>query len=118
MFDLFFNHKKNIKSTPERSVRTLNDQNFKSDILDRKGISLVEFYADWCAPCKIIVPVLEQIAQERTDVTVGKVNIEKETALTSAYGIISVPTLIIFKEGKIYKRIVGVRSKRDILAML
>lgn len=117
MLNLFF-RKKEDKKTPERWIRPLNAQNFKSDILARKGISLVEFYADWCMPCKIVEPVLEQIALERNDIVVGKINIEKETALTSAYGIISVPTLIVFKGGNVYKRIVGVRSKRDILAVL
>ena len=112
---LFF-RKTECREPPDASVAVLNKENFKLDVLERRGTYLVVFYADWCASCKMVAPVLDQIAREHTDITVGKVNIEKESALTSQYGIISVPTMIVFKNGNVHKRMVGVRSKHDILA--
>ena len=100
------------------SVRKLNALSFQRDVLDQRGTALVEFYADWCASCKMIAPDLEQIARERADIIVGKVNVEKEPELTDRYSIITPPAVIVFKEGAVYKRIAGVYPKRDLLKWL
>lgn len=100
------------------SVKNLNKLNFESEILSHNGISLVDFYADWCGPCKVLSPIVDEIAGERTDITVGKVNVNQSPDLAENYGVINIPTLIVFKDGREYARAVGYRSKQDILAML
>ena len=82
------------------------------------NITLVDFYADWCGPCKMIAPIIEEIANERTDITVGKVNVDNDAEIAIKYGVSSIPTLIVFKDGKETDRVVGFRQKGDILAML
>jgi len=82
------------------------------------GTTLVDFYADWCGPCRMLSPVIDEIAEERPDITVGKINVDNENALAMKYGVMSIPTLIIFKDGKETARIVGARPKADILAEL
>ena len=100
------------------SILKLNLENFESEILNRSGIALVDFYADWCGPCKMIAPVIEDVAQERQDIAVGKVNVDAEPELSAKYGIMSIPTLIVFKDGKEAVRISGFRPKQDILSLL
>ena len=98
------------------SVQKLNQNNFNHAIAN--GTALVDFYADWCGPCRMVSPIVDEIAEERTDITVGKVNVDDENALAMKYGVMSIPTLIIFKDGKETTRIVGVRPKATILAEL
>ena len=98
------------------SVQKLNQNNFKNAIAN--GTALVDFYADWCGPCRIVSPIVDEIAEERSDITVGKVNVDDENALAMKYGVMSIPTLIVFKDGQEKTRIVGARSKADILAEL
>ena len=97
-------------------LKKLNEQNLDNEI--KTGTSLVDFYADWCGPCKMISPIVEEIANERTDITVIKVNVDKHNALASQYGVFSIPTLITFKDGKETARMVGYKPKTDILSML
>ncbi len=99
-------------------VKILNNQNFESEILNSKGVALVDFYADWCGPCKMIAPIVAEIAAERTDVVVGKVNVDDNMEIARKYNIVSIPTLIIFKDGKVSAQEVGYRSKQEILEML
>lgn len=99
-------------------VKILNNQNFESEILNSKGVALVDFYADWCGPCKMIAPIVAEIATERTDVVVGKVNVDDNMEIARKYNIVSIPTLIIFKDGKVSAQEVGYRSKQEILEML
>ena len=94
----------------------LNNQNFEGEI--SRGTMLVDFYADWCGPCKMIAPIIEEIAAERDDIKVGKVNVDNDTPIAIKYNVVSIPTLIIFKDGVETDRIVGYRPKEDILAML
>ena len=82
------------------------------------GTVLVDFYADWCGPCKMIAPLLEEVAAERTDVTVLKIDVDEAAALCGRFGIVSIPTLIVMKEGKEASRLVGYRPKDAILAAL
>ena len=98
------------------SVHKLNQNNFNSSIAT--GTALVDFYADWCGPCRMVSPIVDEIAEERTDITVGKVNVDDENGLAMKYGVMSIPTLIVFKDGKETTRIVGVRPKATILAEL
>ena len=98
------------------SVQKLNQNNFNNAIAN--GTTLVDFYADWCGPCRMVSPVVDEIAEERRDITVGKVNVDDENALAMKYGVMSIPTLIVFKDGKEKARIVGARPKAAILAEL
>ncbi len=97
-------------------LKKLNSQNFESEI--NANTTLVDFYADWCGPCKMIAPIVEEIANERDDITVGKVNVDDDGALAMKYNVVSIPTLIVFKDGKEQSRIVGYRPKEAILAEL
>ena len=98
------------------SVQRLNQNNFNNAIAN--GTTLVDFYADWCGPCRMVSPIVDEIAEERSDITVGKVNVDDENALAMKYGVMSIPTLIVFQDGKEKARIVGARPKAAILAEL
>lgn len=98
------------------SVQKLNQTNFNTAVAN--GMALVDFYADWCGPCHMVSPIVDEIAEERSDITVGKVNIDDENTLAMKYGVMSIPTLIIFKDGKERSRIVGARPKADNIAEL
>ena len=98
------------------SVQKLNQNNFNNAIAN--GTTLVDFYTDWCGPCRMVSPIVDEIAEERRDITVGKVNVDDENALAMKYGVMSIPTLIVFKDGKEVARIVGARPKADILEEL
>ena len=98
------------------SVQKLNQNNFNNAIAN--GTALVDFYADWCGPCRMVSPIVDEIAEERSDITVGKVNVDDENALAMKYGVMSIPTLVVMKNGKIAQQAVGARPKSDILAML
>ena len=100
------------------AAKILNASSFEQEVLKNNGTVLVDFYADWCGPCKMLAPVIDEIAQQRTDVTVGKVNVDSCPGIAANYGIMSIPTLIVFKEGKEYIRAVGGRSKKEILSMI
>ena len=99
-------------------LKKLNNQNFDNEVLNNNGIALIDFYADWCGPCKMVAPIVNEIANERSDITVGKVNVDENNSLAIKYGVVSIPTLIVFKDGKEQTRIIGYRLKEDILAIL
>jgi len=98
------------------TVQKLNENNFHNTIAN--GTVLVDFYADWCGPCRMVSPIIDEIAEERRDIAVGKVNVGDENALAVKYGVMSIPTLIVFKDGKEQTRIVGAKPKAAILAKL
>lgn len=100
------------------SLLKLNRENFESEVLNRSGVALVDFYADWCGPCKMIAPVIEEVAQERQDVAVGKLNVDTDPELAAKYGVMSIPTLIVFKDGQEISRVSGYRPKQDVLSLL
>ena len=85
------------------------------DIISNDNITLIDFYADWCGPCKALSPIIDEVAQEATGVTVGKVNVDDERDLAMKYRVRSIPTMIIFKGGKEIERLVGVLPKEQIL---
>ena len=93
------------------------NNNFKEEVLDYKGTVLVDFYADWCGPCKMLSPVLEEISNE-TDIKICKVNVDENQALAIEYKVMSIPNLIVFKEGKKELVSVGLKSKEEILEMI
>lgn len=99
------------------SVKKLNREEFEK-VRKEEGLILLDFYADWCGPCRMVAPVVEEVSQLREDVLVGKINVDDEEALAREFGIISIPTLIVLKNGKIQKQVAGVRTREQILELL
>lgn len=99
-------------------LKKLNVENFEKEVLQAQGLALVDFYADWCGPCKMVAPVLEEIAQEREDVLIGKINVDESGILAAKYQVVNIPTMILFKDGKEQGRIIGFRPKDDILQFI
>ncbi len=91
--------------------------NFEQTIKDSKTV-LLDFWATWCGPCQMIAPTVHEIAEECEDVVVGKINVDEEAELASKFGIVSIPTLIVIKDGKAVNQAVGVQSKEKILGMI
>ena len=100
------------------SVLVLNDDNFESEILNSEKTCLVDFFATWCGPCKIMSPVIDEIAAENPDIKVGKVDVDEADEIAARFGIMSIPTLMVFKGGESVKTFVGVTDKDAILAEL
>ena len=101
------------------AVLHLNDSNFDAEVIKSKQPVLVDFWADWCAPCKRVTPVIEEIAKEyEGKIKVVKVNVDEGRKTASNFGIMSIPTLILFKDGKITKQSVGIVSKSELKAMI
>ena len=100
------------------SVLTITKNNFQEEVLNSDRPVLIDFWASWCGPCRIMGPVVDEIAAERGDIKVGKVNVDDESELASAFGIMSIPTLIVMKGGKVVNSSVGVRPKGDILRLI
>lgn len=97
---------------------TLTKENFKQVVLESKGTVLVDFWAAWCGPCKMVGPVLEEFSNEHKDIVVGKVNVDEQEELASEFSIMSIPTLIVFKDGKSVRRESGARDKAGILQLV
>lgn len=94
----------------------LNSENFESEVLNANETVLVDFYADWCGPCKMMAPVIEKLAEELQEkAKVGKINVDESTDIATQYDVMSIPTIIIFKNGKEVKRFIGVRDKQELL---
>ena len=96
----------------------INDNNFHSEVMNSEKKVLLDFWAPWCGPCRMVVPMVEQIAQERPDIKVGKINVDENPELSSRFGIMSIPALVVMENGKIVNQAVGARPKNAILAML
>lgn len=100
------------------SVLTVTQENFESEILKSEKTVLLDFWATWCGPCRMVSPIVDEIAEECPQYKVGKVNVDEQSALAAAFRIESIPTLIVIKSGKITDMAVGVKSKQDILNIL
>ena len=96
----------------------INKNNFQSEVINSDKPVLLDFWAPWCGPCRMVGPVLEEIAEEHSDIKVGKINVDEEQALAIKFGVSSIPTLILFKDGQIDKRLVGLRTKEQLAAEL
>ncbi len=100
------------------SVLTITKNNFNEKVVQSDKPVLIDFWASWCGPCRMVSPVVDEIAEEVSDKVVGKVNVDEEPELAQMFGITSIPTLGVIKDGKTVNASVGVRSKSEILAML
>ena len=99
------------------SVLLVNKDNFES-VKNSEKLVLLDFYADWCGPCRMVSPLVDQIAEEREDVLVGKINVDREQELAEQFGVFSIPTLVVMKNGKVINQSAGARPKAQILSML
>lgn len=100
------------------SVIKITKSNFEKEVTESKIPVLLDFYADWCGPCRIVSPIVEEIASESSNYKVGKINVDDEQLLAQKFGVMSIPTLIVMKNGTISSKAVGYKSKNDILGML
>ncbi len=96
----------------------LTAQNFERTILDTDGLALVDFWASWCGPCQMQSPVIEELSEELDDVIIGKVNVDEQPQLAMQFEVMSIPTLLLFRNGECISEQVGYHSKRDLLALI
>ena len=96
------------------SVNTFNEENFETEVLEANETVIVDFYADWCGPCKIMSPIIDEIAEEMSNVKVGKVNVDECGDLAMKYDVSSIPTILIVKNGEVSQTFVGVTEKEKI----
>ena len=96
----------------------ITKSNFQSEVMDSDKPVLIDFFATWCGPCRMIAPIIEEIANERTDVKVGKINVDEEGELANAFGVSSIPTIVLVNNGKVVNTSIGYRSKEQLLDML
>ena len=96
------------------SVKTFSEENFEEEVLKSEGTVLVDFYADWCGPCKVMSPIIDEIAEEVSTTKVGKVNVDESSELAIKYDVASIPTIMVFKNGELTKTFVGVTEKDEI----
>lgn len=100
------------------SVLKINKNNFENEIMASEKPVLLDFYADWCGPCRMVSPLVDEIAEENPQYLVGKINVDEELELAQSFGVASIPTLVVMKGGKIVSQSAGARPKPQILAML
>lgn len=100
------------------SAISVNKNNFNQEVLNSDKPVLMDFWAPWCGPCRMVVPLVEEIAKERSDIKVVKINVDEEQELAMQFGVMSIPTLVVMKNGKIINQVTGARPKAQILAML
>ena len=100
------------------SAINVNKNNFDQEILNSDKPVLLDFWASWCGPCRMVSPIVDEIAAERSDIKVGKINVDEQPELAAQFGVMSIPTLVVMKNGKVVNQAVGARPKAQILAML
>ena len=100
------------------SAINVNKNNFNQEVLNSDKPVLMDFWASWCGPCRMVSPIVDEIAAERSDIKVGKINVDEQPELAAQFGVMSIPTLVVMKSGRIVNQAVGARPKAQILAML
>ena len=100
------------------AVITITKENFEQEVLRSDKPVLLDFWASWCGPCRMLSPVVDEVAEERTDVKVGKVNVDQQPELAGEFGVMSIPTLLVFENGKLVRQAVGARPKAAVLDLL
>ena len=100
------------------AVITITKENFETEVLKSAQPVLLDFWAAWCGPCRMLSPIVDEVAEERTDVKVGKVNVDEQPELAGQFGVMSIPTLLVFENGKLVNRAVGARPKSGVLSLL
>lgn len=100
------------------SVIKISKENFASEVLNSDKPVLLDFYADWCGPCRMVGPIVSEISDDRSDVKVGKINVDEQPELAAQFQVMSIPMLVVIKNGKLANQAVGYRSKEQIEAML
>lgn len=100
------------------AVITITKENFQSEVVQSDKSVLLDFWATWCGPCRMVSPIVDQIADERSDIKVGKINVDEQPELAQQFRIISIPTLVVMKDGQIANKAVGAMPKEEILALL
>ena len=96
----------------------ISKENFQELVVNTEKKVLLDFWAPWCGPCRMVLPVVEEIAEEREDIVVGKVNVDDEMELAASFGVASIPTVVLMKDGKVAATSVGYRSKADLIKIL
>ena len=100
------------------AVITITKENFEQEVLHSAKPVLLDFWASWCGPCRMLSPIVDEVAEERTDIKVGKVNVDEQPDLAAEFGVMSIPTLLVFQTGKLVNQSVGARPKSGVLALL
>ena len=100
------------------AVITITKENFDAEVLRSAQPVLLDFWASWCGPCRMLSPIVDEVAEERTDVKVGKVNVDEQPELAGEFGVMSIPTLLVFEQGKLVRQAVGSRPKAGVLDLL
>ena len=100
------------------STKVITSENFAEEVLQAKGIVLLDFWAEWCGPCRALGPIIEEVAADHTEVKVGKVNVDEQQALAQQFGIMSIPTLVVFKDGKKVNEALGLMPKAQVESLL
>ena len=109
---------RNDRDDYKMTAININKNNFQNEVMNSDKTVLLDFWAPWCAPCRMVVPIIEEIAGERPDIKVGKINVDEQPELASEFSIMSIPTLVVMKNGKIVQQVSGARPKNAILEML
>ena len=100
------------------AILNVTKENFRSEVMESKQPVLLDFWAAWCGPCRMLSPVVDEIAAERSDIKVGKVNVDEQPELAGAFQVMSIPTLVVMKDGQVVRQVVGARPKQQILELL
>ena len=100
------------------AVVTITKENFEQEVLQSAKPVLLDFWASWCGPCRMLSPIVDEIAAERTDIKVGKINVDEQPELAGQFGVMSIPTLLVFEQGKLVRQAVGARPKAGVLELL
>ena len=109
---------RNDREDYKMTAININKNNFQNEVMNSDKPVLLDFWAPWCAPCRMVVPIIEEIAGERPDIKVGKINVDEQPELASEFSIMSIPTLVVMKNGRIVTKVSGARPKKAILEML